>query len=179
MQEVWKAIPGYEAYYEVSSLGRVRSLTRRTTDRIGRPFVRYGKVLSLNTEAKGYKSIRLCVETHHQVFKVHRLVALAFLPAVEAGLQVNHINGQKDDNRPENLEWVTAMENVHHAFANGLGRSNVGSLNNRARLNASDVVAIRSMSKDGMTCAAISRHYQVSESTIRQILKGRNWASVA
>ncbi|WP_286776576.1 MULTISPECIES: NUMOD4 motif-containing HNH endonuclease [unclassified Pseudomonas] len=179
MQEVWKAIPGYESYYEVSDRGRVRSLERRTTDRLGRPFVRYGKLLSLNTEAKGYKSIRLCVETKHRTFKVHRLVAYAFLPQPLDGQQINHINGIKDDNRPENLEWVTSEENMRHAFSSGLGRSSLGENNVRAILCADDVRQVRLLSADGMTCAAISRHYRVSEATIRQILKGRNWSHVA
>lgn len=179
MEEIWKPIPSYEAYYEVSSIGRIRSKTRRTVDRLGRPFVRYGKTISLRTEKKGYKSVRLCVETEHRIFKVHRLVAYAFLPPPLSGQQINHINGLKDDNRPENLEWVTAAENMEHAFSTGLGRTNVGEKNNRARLNADDVRTIRLLSADGQTCAAISRHYKVSEATIRQILKGRNWAHVA
>ncbi len=178
MQEVWKAVPGYESYYEVSNQGRVRSLERRTTDRLGRPFVRYGKVLSLNTEAKGYKSIRLCVETKHRIFKVHRLVASAFLPAPAAGQQINHMNGIKDDNRPENLEWVTPEQNMRHAFSNGLGRSSLGEKNTRAILCSDDVRYIRQMSVEGVSCAAISRSYNVSEAAIRQILKGRNWAHV-
>jgi hypothetical protein len=179
MDEVWKPIVGYEVYYEVSSAGRVRSLERRTIDRIGRPFVRYGKILYLNTEHNGYKSVRLCVETKHQIFKVHRLVAYAFLSAPSNGDQINHINGAKDDNRPENLEWVSCSENVLHAFATGLCSTRKGAANARSILCDDDVRAIRQLSAENMTCAAISRKYDVSEATIRNILKRRAWTHVA
>ncbi|WP_455923273.1 NUMOD4 domain-containing protein [Pseudomonas putida] len=179
MHEIWKQVLGYEDYYEVSNLGRVRSLDRHTTDRIGRPFVRYGKILFLNTEHNGYRSVRLCVETKHRTFKVHRLVAFAFLPSPDEGDQINHINGVKDDNRPENLEWVTAAGNAQHAFANGLGRDSQGAANTRAVLTEDDVRTIRLLSADGQTTASIARHYQVSETAIRSIIRRRNWAHVA
>jgi hypothetical protein len=180
MQEIWKAIPGFEDYYEVSSFGRVRSLDRRTTDSIGRPFVRYGKEIYLRTELKGYRAVRLCVETIHQTFKVHRLVAYAFLtPQPSPDHQINHINGIKGDNRVENLEWVSCSENVLHAFAIGLCTSRKGAANSRSILCDDDVRAIRHLSAEGVTCAAISRKYGVSEAAIRNILKRRAWTHVA
>lgn len=179
MSEIWKAIPKFEEYYEVSNLGRVRSLDRRTTDRIGRPFVRYGKIITPRKEIRGYVSARLCVETVHRIFKIHRLVAYTFLPPHGPQQQINHINGIKTDNRPENLEWVSPSANMQHAFKNGLGRVSRGENNTRAILCEDDVRKIRLLSASGRSCAAISRDYAVSEATIRQILKGRNWAHVA
>ncbi|MEO8640964.1 NUMOD4 motif-containing HNH endonuclease [Pseudomonas sp.] len=180
MSEVWKAIPGFETYYEVSSHGHVRSLDRRTTDCIGRPFVRYGKQIYMRTEIKGYIAVRLCVDTVHKTFKVHRLVAYAFLtPQPSPDHQINHINGVKGDNRVENLEWVSCSENVLHAFATGLCSSRKGSANSRSILRDDDVRTIRQLSTSGITCAAISRKYMVSEATIRNILKRRAWTHIA
>ncbi|MFV1944139.1 NUMOD4 motif-containing HNH endonuclease, partial [Pseudomonas luteola] len=131
MQEVWKPIPGYESYYEVSSFGRVRSFDRSTIRTDGKRFNKAGRVLKPNLEQRGYLSVRLCVETVHKIFKVHRLVARAFLQAPHEGQQINHINGIKTDNRPENLEWVNPSENVRHAFDIGLCKTRKGVNNSR------------------------------------------------
>ncbi|WP_288356587.1 NUMOD4 domain-containing protein [uncultured Pseudomonas sp.] len=178
MQETWKPIPGYEGYYDVSDYGSVRSHDRETTRVDGKRFSKRGRTLQLKQEARGYLSVRLCVETEHRIFKVHRLVALAFLPPAPSDSQINHKNGIKTDNRPENLEWVSASENVRHAFAMNLVGPRVGESNSRAILTSDDVRKIRLLSAEGISCAAISRRYAVSEGTIRQILKGRNWKHV-
>lgn len=100
-------------FYEVSSLGRVRSLPRRV--RSGPPpgmADRPGKVLNPTRLNTGYMQVKM----HGKKYAVHRLVAAAFLPDAKKP-QVNHINGIRDDNRVENLEWVTASENHIHSYA--------------------------------------------------------------
>ena len=99
--EIWKPIPNCDGYF-VSSFGRFKN----AEGEIKQP---HGKA--------GYKQINL---RPYGVFYVHRLVATAFIPNPENKSQVNHINGIKNDNHAENLEWVTASENIQHAYRTGL-----------------------------------------------------------
>ena len=117
MEEIWRDIEGYEGIYQVSNLGIVRSFNKS----------KKGKILKQQKEVKGYLTVRLYKSpTDWKHFKVHRLVALSFIPNLENKPQINHINCVKTDNRMENLEWCTNGENQKHAFKNGLQRSNGG-----------------------------------------------------
>lgn len=111
--EIWKPISGYEEYYEVSNLGRVKQIKSRSATRAGRILkgVRY---------ATGYLVVGLCANSKQKNCSIHRLVAMAFLPNPENKPCVNHINGVKTDNRVENLEWATYQENNQHAYRTGL-----------------------------------------------------------
>ena len=111
MSEVWKDIPGYEGYYQVSSCGRVRSLDREVINPLVGPIHKEGKILLLSMDKRGYTSISLYVEGKGKYFNVHRLVAQAFIQNPENLPQVDHINGVCWDNRVDNLRWVTAKEN--------------------------------------------------------------------
>ena len=101
--EKWKRIKGMD--YEVSSTGLVRNLS--------------GKILKQKTE-NGYKRIGLRVNNKQLFFRVHRLVAAAFIPKIRGKEQVHHINHIRDDNRVENLQWVTGEENQYYRSANTL-----------------------------------------------------------
>lgn len=107
MGEIWKDIKGYEGLYQVSNLGNVKSLHYNHTNE--------NRLLYKDTN-KGY--LRCIIKGKH--YSIHRLVAQAFIPNPHNLSQVNHINGEKSDNRVENLEWVTAKENTNHALNTGL-----------------------------------------------------------
>ena len=107
--ESWKDIPGFEGAYQVSNLGRVRSLDRR--DRLGRRF--RGRVLILQKYPNGYLHVALGRGPQHLV---HRLVAGAFLQNASRLREVNHKNGNRADNRLENLEWVSSSDNKKHGY---------------------------------------------------------------
>ena len=99
MKEIWKDIKGYEGMYQVSNLGRVRSL-------------KYGKYKILKgTKSKGYLQVRLSKNGYQTTYRIHRLVAEAFIDKIEGKNCVDHINGIIDDNRSENLKWCTVKEN--------------------------------------------------------------------
>ena len=103
MKEIWKAVLGYEGLYEVSDIGRVRSLN----------YHREGKVKNLKNvkDNNGYEVVGLCRYGRQKLFKVHRLVWEAFVGQIPDELQIDHINTVRDDNRLSNLRVVTPKEN--------------------------------------------------------------------
>lgn len=121
MKEVWK-VSSINNGYEVSSLGRIRSRERVVESRSGARTGSYSRTLKAKllspfvAAATGYLQVRLGRSGRQSV---HRLVALEFCPGFEEGRLVNHKNGQRDDNRAENLEWVTASRNVLDGYERG------------------------------------------------------------
>ncbi len=107
--EIWKPILGTKGFIEVSNEGRVRSLLS------GAP-----RMLKTQTDSKGYHRIRVTIEREKMGFKLHREVAKAFIPNPNDLSQVNHKDGNKNNNSVSNLEWVSNRDNAHHAIANGL-----------------------------------------------------------
>lgn len=117
--EIWKDVAGYEGFYQVSNLGRVKSLSRKVSN--GHALVEKGEMLlKPNTLAKGYFQVTLYNGKTRKAFQVHRLVASAFIPNEDNQPQINHINGNKQDNRVENLEWCNNTMNQLHAWKTGL-----------------------------------------------------------
>lgn len=109
--EVWKDINEYEGLYQVSNLGRIKSLKRNTARE---------KIMKPKENRDGYFIVNLCKNGNITTKKIHRLVAENFIPNPENKYSVNHINGIKKDNRIENLEWATASEQAKHAVKTGL-----------------------------------------------------------
>lgn len=107
--EKWKSVVGFEGKYEVSEVGRMRSLIGAKPKIMGQ------------TNGLGYQMVSL----NKRPTGVHRLVAQAFIPNLENKPFVNHINGDRRDNVVSNLEWVTPQENITHAVETGLSKKNV------------------------------------------------------
>ena len=114
--EIWKDIKGYEGLYQVSNRGRVRRIffINNVTEK------EKIKVLTPLKHNRGYLSVSLCKNGKQKMRLIHRLVAQAFIENKFNKKEINHINGNKKDNRVENLEWVTSKENTKHAIENGL-----------------------------------------------------------
>lgn len=119
MNEIWKDIEGYEGIYQVSSLGRVRSLPRVVYIRhqSGKVWPREEKGIIMAQKLQNTDRLQVCLrkvvdgKRHRRTFYVHRLVAVAFVPNPDNKSTVNHINEDHHDNRAENLEWMTKKEN--------------------------------------------------------------------
>lgn len=117
--EVWKDIVGYEGLYQVSNLGRVKSLKRNKANNYGKVPERVLKQ-QINKKSGGYSQASLCKEGKYKVFFIHRLVARAFIHNPDNKPVVNHKDGNKHNNCVGNLEWCTQKENVLHSFVTGL-----------------------------------------------------------
>lgn len=113
MNEIWRETVDYDGY-EVSNLGNVRSTTRK------RRSDNSAIVLTQKLSMHGYPRVRLTVNKKRKPVPVHKLVATAFIPKPEWAECINHKNGDKTDNRVENLEWSTYQKNNLHALETGL-----------------------------------------------------------
>lgn len=112
--EIWKEIEGFEGLYSVSNCGRVKSLTHTTIDKIGRPHTYKGRILSQGKDKDGYCFITLFRHGESVGYKVHRLVAFAFIPKPDNCDQINHIDEDKSNNHVENLEWCNNSYNIRY-----------------------------------------------------------------
>lgn len=126
--EIWKDVVDWEGSYEVSNLGRVRSKLRFVNGKNGCKVPRQPKIKESYLDEDGYPRISLYDGSRSKLMGVHRIVAQAFVPNPENKPEVNHINGDKEDNCAENLEWVTNLENIRHSIETGLRDPNTSSI---------------------------------------------------
>lgn len=106
--EIWKTVEGTDGKLEVSSMGRVKSNMRD------------GRILKTQIDKKGYHRLSVTINGVKHSYKLHRMVASAFLPNPDMLPQVNHIDGNKDNNAVDNLEWISGADNAKHAIEHGL-----------------------------------------------------------
>lgn len=166
--EDWRSIEGWEGFYSVSTLGRIRR------DAPGRN-ASAGRTLR-GTPCKGYVLAVMCDGARRERRLVHRLVATAFIGECPPGNEVNHLNGVKDDNRRENLEYVTRSENGLHA-SRVLGKNDQrGERNPAATLSAAKVLAIRERLAAGASYRKVAAEFCVSRWTVGDIALHRRWA---
>jgi len=167
MKEIWKDIKGYEGYYQVSSEGRVKSLARKI--RCNRSLKE--RILKPGLGGFGYPQVILCVDNQKYNIFIHRLVAEAFIPNLENKLEVNHIDGNKENNRVDNLEWCTRKENMTHADT-VLGLNNRGENSGNSKVTESEVIQIKESSLLQRELASI---FGLSQQHISDIKNGRRW----
>lgn len=119
MTEIWKDIPNYEGLYQVSNLGRIKSIGRRVSWKFyDKPCARNHNERMITPEVGkiGYYRVGLCKNGKRTRYSLHRIIAKAFIPNPDNLPTVNHKNGIKTDNRLENLEWVSYSDNNLHAW---------------------------------------------------------------
>lgn len=172
--EEWRNIPGYEGLYAVSNLGRVKRLTDAKTG--GH---KAGKIYSAKKTRSGYLMTVLCINNKIVRFMTHRLVALAFHGQPLYGkTEINHINGIKDDNRPENLEWVTRSENERHKHDTLGATGPRGEKCARSVLTEQNILDIRRLVKSGQPYTEVAKIYGVSDIQIGRIYRREQWGHV-
>jgi len=168
MVECWESIEDYAGWYEVSDQGRIRNVKKRANTVVG-------KILKERKDKDGYSRITLCMDGHKTTLFVHRLVAGAFIGPCPEGKEVNHKDGVKAHNRPDNLEYVTSDYNHLHASKNGLLRPSKGENNGMTKLTEEDVHDVRRRLPHE-TRTSIAKSKGVCIQTISNIAYGITWA---
>lgn len=164
--EIWKPLKDYEGLYEISNMGRVRSLVKKgnTKQQIKKTGI---------DVSTGYTNIQLTKNNKPLTKRVHRLVAEAFVPNPNNKPVVNHIDGNKRNNLASNLEWMTYSENTLHSFKNGLQKKIFGDKNYITKIKDQDVLKIRELISQGKTNKEIAKVYGVNPSQISRIKTGQ------
>lgn len=153
----WLPIPGYEEYYAVSSDGRVLSRRRN-------------RELALVPDTPGYLTVKLSLGGCEKRYAVHRLVCLAFNGEPFEGAQVAHLNGNRRDNRAENLVWATCTENNSHKVLHGTRQS--GTKNGRAKFSDEVIARVHHLHRAGYSEVRIAEATGVSTSHVHRIIAG-------
>lgn len=176
INEVWLPIKGFEGSYEVSNLGRVRSLDRVIKRIGGRQRSYHGQDIKPTITNNGYPMIGL-YSLDRSVWRttVHRLVAIAFIDNPDKKSDVNHVDGIKTNNEASNLEWTTTSENISHAFRIGLSAAKKGVDNSNAKLTPDLIKKAMQLKQSGVSMRAIARMFGVTSTTVRNALSGKSW----
>ncbi len=162
--EEWKDIKqffGFERLYQISNKGRVLSVRRQ-------------KLLKPYKNNKGYLVVKLCKEYQEEAMRVHRLVAIAFIPNPENKPQVNHKDGNKQNNCAENLEWCDNSHNQKHANEIGLKLS-LGEKHHFSKLTEKQVIDIRSRKYYWGFYADLAKEFNIDENTVWSARNKETW----
>jgi hypothetical protein len=177
MIEEWRPVVGYEGIYEVSSLGRIKSILRRQGAKVGRLLTPQPKK---NKKRKGepYWAVTLKVDCVQKSFDVAFLVITAFVGPRPEGLEINHIDGDKSRNWSDNLEWLTPEENKKKARDMGLYRNAEGANHPLAKLTEEQARAIWAIRNDGYREEDVARAYGVSYCTVGDVWRKKRYTDV-
>lgn len=128
--EVWKTINGYNERYEVSNYGNVRSKDMIVNGRLKDCHKIKGRILKPCNDKEGYKNIVLCINKKRKTFRLHRLVAIAFIPNPDNLPEIDHIDGDRTNNHLDNLRWSTRKANANNPITRKrVSESKTGELN--------------------------------------------------
>lgn len=169
-------IPEYEGRYAISDDGRVWSYPKATNYKSGR-------WMKTSVNARGYCNIVLRKDGKKKTYLVHRLIAELFCNKPEGCNEVNHIDGDKTNNHPDNLEWVTSSENSAHSWSNGLqevteGQRLAGKISGKKtrRMSFDDAEKIRELYKTGdYTQRHLGQMYNVSRDAVGLIIRNQTY----
>lgn len=178
LTETWKDIPNFGGSYQVSNMGRVRSVDRVVPYKDGRMRKFKGRVLKPGINNSGYEQLGLYNDTGRNDKTIHRLVLETFKPHVNMNdLEANHMDGNKLNNHLTNLEWVTRRDNVLHAYDVGL-MDKKGERSTTAKLSSANVLEILQRLDTGEMQKDIALDFSVSKGCISNINIGATWREV-
>ena len=182
--EIWKQVPGWEGYYSVSSMGRIRR------DASG-PNTWVGKILKSFIDNSGYLQSTLCKQGRKHNCRIHVMVAITFLGPKPKGHEINHKNTNKQDNRPENLEYLTRAAHDEHTTFSGLRptgerhgsrthpeRVARGEQISSAKLVGRDILEIRKLLAGSVSQRIIAEKFGVDQTTVSCIKLNKSWAHI-
>ena len=177
MKEIWKDIPEYKGWYQVSNHGQVKRIAEW-------PPFRKGRILKPKPVGRDrrYRNVFLSKKGKVKSFYIHRLVMLSFVGKCPTTHQVNHKDGDKTNNHLDNLEYLTPSQNQKHAMENGLMPGPpllIGEKANRSKLTAEQVLKIRELYvPHKITFAMLSKIYDVSKHSIYMIIHRKSWKHI-
>ena len=172
MTEEWRRVVGYEGLYEVSSHGRVKSVERispqghRLRERIRKPYI----------DRYGYPAVNLCKNGIVKNIPVHRLVCTAWHENEDSLPTINHIDGDKKNNAPDNLEWASHSQNIQHAFDTGLKKPSrvkrYGERNPHCKVSTRNIQKIRTLYATGKhTQKGLGAMFGIKQSQVGRIVR--------
>lgn len=158
-------LPEVKDLYVINENGSIYSETKK------------GYMNLRNKKGTEYKLVNLMLNNgKKKTFRVHRLVAMAFIPKTSINSEdVNHKDGNKSNNNVRNLEWVTKSENQIHAYQNGLNQARKGAKSNFSKLSKKEIEEIFLLKKQGLTQLEISKKFNCTRSNISYILNKKTW----
>ncbi|HGO1484269.1 TPA: NUMOD4 domain-containing protein [Staphylococcus aureus] len=177
MIEQWRPIKNYKGIYEISNLGNVKSLARTIIKKDGKKQTFKERILNKRHNGYGYYQVGLNNKGKRIYFYIHRLVGEAFIDNPSNLSQINHVNGNKEDNSVNNLEWVSAKDNTIHSWKTGLSKG--GENHGMSKLTNNEVLEIRKkyLSKN-YSQRKLAKEYNVSQKTIYNIINKKQWKLV-
>ena len=181
MQEVWRPINGFDGWYEVSNLGKIKTCAHCVMRKNGKPLAVQERIIKGSKDTKGYLQVELRKDGKRNIKFVHRLVAEAFIENPQGKAQVNHKDGNKLNNCADNLEWVTVRENINHAWETGLQIARKGESHSNHKLTDNDVRFIKENYKPrdkNFGMSALARRFNVTIAPIYQIVHGKGWKHI-
>lgn len=164
-KETWKPVKDYENFYIVSSFGRIKNIK---TNKILKPWI-----------TQGYCHLRLCKNGKCIQYGVHKIVCESFIGKIKKHHQINHKNCIKNDNKIQNLEYVTHKQNIRHARINGLLRGPLGERQHMSKLKEKDIISIRNLyQKKLFSQLVLSKKFNVHQSNISYIVNKKSWRHI-
>jgi len=177
--EVWKDVPGYEGFYQVSDLGQVKSLAKKVSMSDGRTYTVREKLLKPTWRGR-YFYVMFSNSGKEITNLVHRLVLLAFAGPCPEGMECRHLDGNSKNNQLKNLKWGTKKDNGEDRVRHGTSKgAHPGEEHHNAKLSAGQVREIRKRARNGERPCNLAREFVISESIIRRIRDGMGWKSIS
>jgi hypothetical protein len=176
MEEIWKDVVGYEGYYQVSNFGRIKSVDRIVNHISGRKRVK-GLIMTPKNAGCGYLKVDLSKNNKYKAEYVHRLVLKHFKGEDKLKPEVNHKNGNKTDNRLDNLEWVDSSENKNHAILTGLRKIQMGQYASASKISDIDAYMIK-YNLDFIVNKKVAEIYNIDVQIVRSIRANRTWKHI-
>ena len=172
----WKDIFGYEGLYRCNGIS-VMVMPRERKSKSGSFYTRKEKIMKFSHDKDGYLIFGMTKEGVMGNHKAHRVIWEYYNGKIKEGLQINHKNGIKDDNRIENLELVTAKQNVHHKN-HTLNKMIYGESVHNSILKKEDIISMRKMFLDKKPTKEIANYFGVSYGCVQSIKYGYSWKHV-